>query len=97
MSILKQIFIFPVRLYQKLLSPLLGPNCRYQPTCSHYMIMAIEEWGVIKGVYLGVRRIMRCHPWGGVGYDPVPAKGNRKSEIGRKGGREERKKGTASE
>ncbi len=70
--IFKTIFIFPVRLYQWLLSPLLGSNCRYQPTCSHYMIQAIEEWGVIRGGWMGLRRIGRCHPWGSSGYDPVP-------------------------
>ncbi|MCB0645141.1 MAG: membrane protein insertion efficiency factor YidD [Saprospiraceae bacterium] len=69
---MNQIFIFPVRLYQWILSPFLGRNCRFQPTCSHYMIGAIEEWGPIKGIYLGAKRIGRCHPWGGHGYDPVP-------------------------
>ncbi len=72
---MKALFIFPVRVYQILLSPLLGANkCRFQPTCSHYMIGAINEWGVIKGSWLGIRRIFRCHPWGGSGYDPVPTK-----------------------
>ncbi len=74
MSLLKKIFIFPVKIYQKLISPLLPKSCRYEPTCSHYMIQAIEEWGVVKGTYLGLRRIGRCHPWGGVGHDPVPKK-----------------------
>ncbi|MBK9256781.1 MAG: membrane protein insertion efficiency factor YidD [Saprospiraceae bacterium] len=74
MNIIKTIFIFPVKLYQKLLSPLLGANCRFQPTCSHYMIGAIEEWGVIKGVWLGIKRIGKCHPWGPFGPDPVPKK-----------------------
>lgn len=58
------------------ISPHLGKNCRYEPTCSHYAIQAIEEWGVIKGIYLGAKRIGRCHPWGGHGYDPVPQKTN---------------------
>ena len=71
---LSYILILIVTLYQKLLSPLLGPNCRYQPTCSHYMIEAIKEWGFIKGLYLGIRRILRCHPWASFGYDPVPKK-----------------------
>ncbi len=74
MNFVKSIFIFPVKLYQWLLSPLLGARCRYQPTCSHYMIQAIEEWGPIKGVWLGLKRIGRCHPWGGHGHDPVPKK-----------------------
>lgn len=56
------------------------PNvCRYQPTCSQYMIEAIETHGVIKGVCLGTKRILRCHPWGGSGYDPVPPKDNHKT------------------
>lgn len=66
-----------VRFYQIFLSPLLGKNCRYQPTCSHYMLQALEIHGPFKGLYLGLRRISRCHPWGGEGYDPVPPK-NRK-------------------
>lgn len=74
-KILKSILIFPIRVYQVLLSPLLGANkCRYQPTCSHYMIGAINEWGPFKGTWLGIKRIFRCHPWGGHGYDPVPLK-----------------------
>ena len=76
-SLLKYLIILPVRLYQKLLSPLLGQTCPYQPTCSHYMIEAVDEWGVIKGVYLGIKRIGRCHPWGGMGPDPVPKKNNK--------------------
>ena len=72
---IKFIVILPIRLYQFFLSPLLGANkCRYQPTCSHYMIGAIHEWGVIKGSWLGIKRIARCHPWGGFGEDPVPKK-----------------------
>jgi len=71
----KALFILPIRAYQILLSPLLGANkCRFQPTCSYYMIGAINEWGIIKGTWLGIKRIFRCHPWGGHGYDPVPTK-----------------------
>ncbi len=70
--ILKNIAILPIRLYQWMLSPLLGPKCRFQPTCSHYMVQAIEEWGVLRGIWLGLRRIAKCHPWGAHGYDPVP-------------------------
>lgn len=71
--LLKRLFILPVRFYQIFISPLLGTNkCRYQPTCSHYMIQAIEEWGIGKGFWLGLKRIGRCHPWGGHGFDPVP-------------------------
>jgi len=69
---LKKIFIFPVRIYQLTLAPILGANCRYQPSCSQYMIDAINEWGPLKGIWLGLRRISRCAPWGGHGHDPVP-------------------------
>jgi putative membrane protein insertion efficiency factor len=71
---LKKIFILPIRFYQAAISPLLGANCRFKPTCSHYMVGAIEEWGVFKGIYLGTKRILKCHPWGPHGYDPVPKK-----------------------
>lgn len=71
---LKKIFILPIRFYQKFISPLLGENCRFDPSCSAYMVGAIEEWGVIKGLWLGTKRICRCHPWGAFGPDPVPKK-----------------------
>lgn len=67
-------FIILVRFYQLAISPWLGSNCRYQPTCSAYMIDALKEHGLIKGLWLGTKRIGRCHPWGGHGYDPVPKK-----------------------
>jgi uncharacterized protein len=73
-SMLKKIFILPIRFYQLAISPLLGKNCRHSPTCSQYTIEAIQEWGVFKGVWLGIKRISRCHPWGTFGYDPVPKK-----------------------
>jgi uncharacterized protein len=63
-----------VRLYQLLISPLLGANCRHMPTCSAYMIGAIREWGPFKGTWLGLKRIGRCHPWGTSGHDPVPSR-----------------------
>lgn len=69
---LKKIFILPIKFYQLAISPLLGPNCRYEPSCSHYMIQAIEEWGIIRGSWMGLKRIGRCHPWGDHGEDPVP-------------------------
>jgi hypothetical protein len=75
---LRKLFILPIRLYQVTLSPLLGANCRYVPSCSQYMIDAIEEWGPVKGIWLGMRRISRCHPWGGHGHDPVPKRPRRK-------------------
>ena len=62
-----------VKLYRWLISPWLGVNCRFQPTCSEYAIQALQEHGPITGSWLMVRRIGRCHPWGGSGYDPVPS------------------------
>jgi putative membrane protein insertion efficiency factor len=77
MSPLKKLFIFPIRVYQRYVSPLLGKNCRFDPTCSHYTAQAIDEWGVLKGCWLGFRRILKCQPWGSFGYDPVPKKNNK--------------------
>ena len=73
-----EIFIFPIRLYQWFISPLLGKNCRYEPTCSHYMVGSIREWGLIRGLWMGIKRIGRCHPWGSHGHDPVPQNPGRK-------------------
>lgn len=71
----------PIRGYQLLISPLLGPHCRFQPTCSQYAIEAVQTHGVLKGGWLAVRRIARCHPLCPGGYDPVPpAKGDRERE-----------------
>ena len=66
--------IWLIKFYQKILSPLCPGVCRYRPTCSQYMIEALNVHGPFKGLYLGLRRILRCHPWGGSGYDPVPPK-----------------------
>ena len=65
--------IWLIRGYQYLLSPLIGPCCRYQPTCSHYAVEALRRHGPLAGGWLALRRVLRCHPWGGFGYDPVPA------------------------
>ena len=65
-------FIFLIKLYQWIISPLLGSKCRYTPTCSQYGIEALKKYGPIKGLWLTIKRIARCHPWGGHGYDPVP-------------------------
>jgi len=65
-------FILFIKIYQVLISPLFPSSCRYSPTCSHYTIDALKKYGVLKGGWLGVKRISRCHPWGGSGYDPVP-------------------------
>ena len=74
-GLVKKLFILPVRGYQKFISPLLGNNCRFMPTCSAYMIEAIEVHGVAKGLLLGLWRILRCNPFGKGGFDPVPPKG----------------------
>ncbi|MEM7298167.1 MAG: membrane protein insertion efficiency factor YidD [Bacteroidota bacterium] len=69
--ILKKILIAPIVFYQYALSPLLPSSCRFTPTCSQYTKEAIQKHG-LKGVWMGMKRIGRCHPWGGSGYDPVP-------------------------
>jgi putative membrane protein insertion efficiency factor len=71
---LPAILIFFLRVYKLMISPYLPLACRYEPTCSVYMIEAIKIHGAWKGVCLGLKRIARCHPWGGFGYDPVPPK-----------------------
>lgn len=75
---LNKILTFPlvilIKFYQVLISQLLGKNCRYDPTCSHYTLEALKIHGLIKGSWLAMKRIASCHPWGGQGYDPVPPK-----------------------
>lgn len=66
------LLILPIRFYQKFISPLKPPSCRFTPTCSQYAIEAIRKHGPFKGFALAVWRILRCNPWGGSGYDPVP-------------------------
>lgn len=68
---MKQAVIFLVRAYRLLLSPYLPPSCRYLPTCSQYAGEAIDKYGVLKGGMIALKRISRCHPWGGSGYDPL--------------------------
>ncbi len=76
MQLLKKVFSWPfialIRLYQLIISPVLGPKCRFTPTCSQYGIDAFRKYGPIKGLYLTLRRVVKCHPWGGHGYDPLP-------------------------
>lgn len=69
---MRTIAVFLITVYQKLISPLLPPSCRYVPTCSQYAREAIEKHGIARGAYLAVRRILRCHPFHAGGYDPVP-------------------------
>lgn len=71
---IKKLMILLIRGYQKFLSPCLPNVCRYRPTCSEYFIEALQIHGIFKGSLLGIRRILRCHPWGGSGYDPVTPK-----------------------
>ncbi|MEL7431471.1 MAG: membrane protein insertion efficiency factor YidD [Chlamydiota bacterium] len=77
---MKYFWIVLIRIYQYTLSPLLGMRCRYYPTCSHYMIQAIQKWGALKGIYLGIKRIIRCSFWSAGGYDPVEKSCNEYSE-----------------
>jgi len=67
-----KLFICFIKLYQITLSPFMGRSCRYLPTCSNYGIAALQRHGAIRGMWLTIKRICRCHPWGGSGYDPVP-------------------------
>ena len=73
---LNKVIIFPlliiIKAYQVILSPILGNNCRFLPTCSEYAIESLKSYGLIKGIFLTVKRIGKCHPWGSSGYDPVP-------------------------
>ena len=72
LRLLAWLLLVPIRFYQIAISPLLGPSCRFTPTCSEYARQAIVKYGPFKGLWLAVRRLLRCHPWGGSGYDPVP-------------------------
>lgn len=76
---MKKILIYFINLYQKIPGNFHN-KCRYNPTCSEYMKIAIEEYGTLKGCFLGIKRILRCNPWGGCGYDPVPLKKEIKDE-----------------
>ncbi|MBR4387711.1 MAG: membrane protein insertion efficiency factor YidD [Prevotella sp.] len=71
-KVLVWLLLLPIRFYQVCISPLTPPSCRFTPTCSEYARQALVKHGPFKGLYLAIRRILRCHPWGGSGYDPVP-------------------------
>jgi putative membrane protein insertion efficiency factor len=79
---LNKIIIFPfilfIRVYQLIISPMLGSNCRFIPTCSEYAMESLKEYGLIKGIFLSIKRIGKCHPWGSHGYDPIPTKMEKK-------------------
>ncbi len=70
--ILSYPFLLLIKIYQYLISPLLGPKCRFTPTCSQYAVEALKQYGIFKGSWLAIKRISKCHPAGGSGYDPVP-------------------------
>ena len=76
--LLSRMLILPIKFYQQSISPMFPPACRYTPTCSQYAVEAITVHGPLKGLWLSIRRILRCHPWGGHGYDPVPPRENNK-------------------
>ena len=82
MLLLNKIIIFPfvlfIRVYQLIISPMLGSNCRFIPTCSEYAMESLKEYGLIKGIFLSIKRIGKCHPWGSHGYDPIPTKMEKK-------------------
>ena len=75
---LNKVITFPIiiliRGYQLIVSPLLSSNCRFMPTCSEYAIESFKSYGLIKGIFLTIKRIGKCHPWGSHGYDPIPTK-----------------------
>jgi len=73
-AIFSYIVLFPIKVYQWVISPLFPATCRHTPTCSAYTTSAVKEWGPLKGIWLGTKRIAKCHPWGTSGYDPVPKK-----------------------
>jgi putative membrane protein insertion efficiency factor len=72
MDLLSRVMVAPIRAYQRLLSPLLGDRCRFYPSWSEYTAQAITRHGPLKGAYLGIRRLLRCHPWNPGGFDEVP-------------------------
>lgn len=72
MNLLSRLLIIPIRFYQLCISPMFPSSCRFTPTCSQYAIEALRKHGPFKGLWLALRRLLRCHPWGGSGYDPVP-------------------------
>ena len=82
MLILNKIITLPliitIKAYQLIISPMLGSNCRFAPTCSEYAMESLKSHGFIKGLFLTIKRIGKCHPWGGHGYDPIPTKINKK-------------------
>jgi hypothetical protein len=73
MSPLARLLRLPIHAYRLLVAPVLGPSCRFAPSCSDYALEALATHGAVRGAWLALRRLLRCHPWGGSGFDPVPA------------------------
>jgi len=71
MSVLRTVAIAPIRAYQRVVSPLLPPRCKYEPSCSHYAAQAVGQYGILRGLILAGWRLLRCNPWSHGGYDPV--------------------------
>ena len=71
-TLMRELVVLPVRFYQYCISPLLPAACRFYPSCSHYVLQAILHYGIMRGGWLGLRRLARCHPWSPGGYDPLP-------------------------
>ena len=71
MRVLRRLLTAPIRLYQRVLSPAIPPRCKYEPSCSHYAVRAIERYGILRGSVLAAWRVLRCNPWSHGGYDPV--------------------------
>ena len=72
MNYVARVMVAPIRLYQRVVSPLLGPRCRFHPSCSEYTAQSILRYGPFRGLYLGIRRLLRCHPWNPGGVDEIP-------------------------
>ncbi|WP_186577355.1 membrane protein insertion efficiency factor YidD [Aquibacillus kalidii] len=77
---MRRVFILIIKFYQKVISPIKPPTCRFYPTCSHYGLEAFQRFGAIKGLYLTVKRILKCHPFHPGGFDPVPEKSHKHSK-----------------
>jgi hypothetical protein len=71
--VISRLLVLAVRFYQRFISPVLGPHCRFAPSCSQYAVLALQQHGALRGSWLAVRRLSRCHPWNPGGHDPVPA------------------------
>ncbi len=79
-KLITAILLLPILFYQRCVSPFTPPSCRFTPTCSEYARQAIVKHGPVKGLWLAVKRLLRCHPWGGSGYDPVPGTAGKTNE-----------------